>query len=110
MENFRDVSKDGLLVEGFVIKITKEESDKVLEHYKDSKELSVMCEHGAAILGESKYIIEFCDNGDIYFATINMLVRGNDGLVVQLRHDVNEYIDTDQLPCFDDIFKVIEFG
>lgn len=109
MENFGDVSGDGLLVEGFIIKITKEESDKILEHYKDSKELSFLCEYGAITFDESKYVIEFCDNGDIYFATINMLVRGNDGLFVRLKHEVNEYIDTGQIPCFNDVFKVINF-
>lgn len=35
-----------------------------------------------------------------------MLERGKDGLCVVLKHDVNEVIDTDKIPCFNDIFKV----
>lgn len=97
-----------LIIEGFVKKATKDEANKIEEYFKGNKELSLICEYGAVIFDESKYVIEYCENGDIYFATVNMLVRGKDGIFVQLKHDVNEAIDTDKIPCFKDVFKVKE--
>ena len=97
-----------LLIKGFVKKVSKEEATKIEEHFKNNKELSIICEYGAVIFDESKYVLEDCKNGDIYFATINMLVRGKDGVFVQLKHEVNEAIDIDKIPCFNDIFKVKE--
>lgn len=95
-----------MLIEGFVKKVTKDEADKIEKHFKDGKELSLICEYGAVIFDESKYVIEYCENGDMYFATINMLLRGKDGVFVQLKHNVNEAIDTDKIPCFKDVFTV----
>ena len=99
---------NGLLIEGFVKKVSKEEAKKIEEHFKNNKELSLICEYGAVTFDESKYVIEYCENGDIYFATINMLVRGKDGVFVQLKHEVNEAIDVDKIPCFNDVFVLKE--
>lgn len=97
---------NNLKVDGFIRKISDTEAKSIEDHFKGSRELSLVCEYGAVTFDESEYVIEYCENGDIYFATINMLERGKDGLCVVLKHDVNEAIDTDKIPCFNDIFKV----
>lgn len=99
---------NGLLIEGFVKKVSNKEAEEIEEHFKNTKELSLICEYGAVVFDESKYIIEYSENDDIYFATINMLVRGKDGVFVQLKHEVNEAIDVDKIPCFNDVFVLKE--
>ena len=99
---------NNLLIKGFIRKVSKEEAEKIEQHFKDSKKLSLICEYGAVIFDESEYAIEYCENGDIYFATINMLLKGKDGLFVRLKHEVNEAIDTDKIPCFNDVFVIKE--
>ncbi len=99
---------NGLLIEGFVRKVSNKEAEKIEEHFKDTKELSLICEYGAVIFDESKYVVEYCENGDIYFASVNMVVSGKDGLFVQLKHEVNEAIDVDRIPCFNDVFVLKE--
>ena len=97
-----------LLINGFIKKVSKEEAENIEQHFNKTKKLSLLCEYGAIIFDESEYAIDYCENGDIYFATMNMLVKGKDGLFVELKHDVNEAIDTDKIPCFNDIFVVKE--
>ena len=102
------LNMNNLLIEGFIRKVSKEEANKIEQHFKETRKLSLLCEYGAITFDESEYVIEYCENEDIYFATINMLVRGKDGLFIELKHDVNEAIDTDKIPCFNDIFVVKE--
>ncbi len=97
-----------LVIEGFIRKINKTERDKIMSYFEDSKKLSYLCEFGVVMFDESEYVIEECENGDVYFATINMLERGKDGLFVILKHNVDEQVDVDKIPCFDDIFKVMK--
>ncbi len=97
-----------ILIKGFVKKVSKKEAEEIEEYFKNTKELSLICEYGAIIFDESKYVIEYSSNNDIYFATINMLVKGKDGLFVQLKHDVNEAINPNDIPCFNDVFKIKE--
>jgi len=99
---------NNLLIEGFIRKVSKGESEKIEQHFKKTRKLSLLCEYGAVTFDESEYVIEYCENGDIYFATINMLVRGKDSLFVELKHEINEVIDTDQIPCFNDVFTIKE--
>lgn len=99
---------NNLLIKGFIRKVSKEEAKKIEDYFKGTRKLSLICEYGAVTFKESEHIIEYCENGDIYFATMNMLERGKDGLFVQLKHDVNEVIDIDQIPCFNDVFVMKE--
>ena len=102
------MSDNNILIEAFIRKITEEEAKSIEEYFKDTRKLSLLCEYGAITFEESEYVIEYCDNGDIYFASINMLEKGKDKLFVVLKHDINEAIDTDKIPCFKDIFKMKE--
>jgi len=99
---------NNLLIEGFIRKVYEEEAEKIEQYFKNDKKLSLVCEYGAIIFDESEYVIEYCENNEIYFATINMLVKGKDGVFVQLKHDIDEVIDTDKIPCFNDVFECIK--
>ncbi len=97
-------------IKSFIFKITKEQADEILDNEKDIPltRIGLLCEYGGIIPDTAEIVVEYDTDGCCYIASIDNLIRGPDKLFCRLKHDVNEAICDDDLPKFNDIFKMKE--
>lgn len=93
----------------FIIKITKEYADEILDMDKDGPQMRVglICEYGAIVPNTAELIVELDKDGNCYVASRDMLVSGPDKVFCCLKHDVSEALCSDDLPKFSDIFTTM---
>lgn len=70
--------------------------------------LGVLIESGAFIPDTAKYVLQYKNNKNElnWFATIDFLESGKDGVFVRLNHPLNT--DHSKLPEFDDVFEMMD--
>lgn len=95
-------------IKSFIIKISKEQADEILDMDKDNPHARVglIFENGASIPDTAEIIVEFGRDGSCYVASKNMLVRGPDNVFCYLKHDVKDSLCSGDLPKLSDIFKM----
>jgi hypothetical protein len=95
----------------FCIPLTHEKAHEILgwaERKGLHDKLGLITEWGAAIPDGAEFVIELADSNDKesknWFATIDFLERGPDGVFVRLNHPLQKKNGT--LPRFEDVFVV----
>ena len=100
---------DRVEIKSFIFKITKGQYNEIFDMDKDKplSKIGYLFECGAIIPDTAELILEQ-DKDNYYVASSDMLVRSSDGVFVRLKHELNEVIESEDLPNFKDVFKVKE--